>query len=148
LIDKNGDSLIDYQEFFPVCFSMIVEILSDKVQEVPEEEMALRERVHGILLNANGSNDGMTSSAASDYLYGAGLGLRYVSAIMSAVTVGDDGIVAAKEVADAVAGVMCALKQLERRQYLSAEDASVSEFKASRQAEGRAKVAGMDADEF
>lgn len=32
LIDKNGDSLIDYQEFFPVCFSMIVEILSDKVR--------------------------------------------------------------------------------------------------------------------
>lgn len=31
LIDKNGDGVIDYQEFLPVCFSMIVEILSDKV---------------------------------------------------------------------------------------------------------------------
>lgn len=31
LIDKNGDGIIDYQEFMPVCFSMIVEILSDKV---------------------------------------------------------------------------------------------------------------------
>lgn len=38
LIDKNGDSLIDYQEFFPVCFSMIVEILSDKVRICPEAE--------------------------------------------------------------------------------------------------------------
>jgi len=32
LIDKNGDGVIDYQEFLPVCFSMIVEILSDKVR--------------------------------------------------------------------------------------------------------------------
>lgn len=71
-----------------------------------------------------------------------------VSAIMSAVTVGEDGIVAVKEVADAVAGVMCALKQLETRQHLSSEDAGVNEFKASRQAEGRATVAGMDADGF
>lgn len=31
LIDKNSDGIIDYQEFMPVCFSMIVEILSDKV---------------------------------------------------------------------------------------------------------------------
>ncbi|CAM9731190.1 unnamed protein product [Scytosiphon promiscuus] len=148
LIDKNGDSLIDYQEFFPVCFSMIVEILSDKVQEVPEEEMALRERVHGILLQVDGGGEGMTPSAASECLYDAGLGLRYVSAIMSAVTAREDGMVAVKEVADAVAGVMCALKQLERRQHQSAEDATVSEFKASRRGEGRAKVAGMDADDF
>lgn len=67
---------------------------------------------------------------------------------MSAVSVGEDGIVAAKEVADAVAGVMCALNQLESRQYQSAEDASVNEFRTTRQAEGLAKVAGLDADEF
>ncbi len=67
---------------------------------------------------------------------------------MSAVTVSEDGIVAAKEVADAVAGIMCALKQLESRQYQSVEDASVSEFRASRQAEGLAKVAGLNAEEF
>lgn len=71
-----------------------------------------------------------------------------VPAIMSAVTVGKDGVVAAKEVADAVAGVMCALNQLESRQYQSAEDASVNEFRATRQAEGLAKVAGLNADEF
>ena len=71
-----------------------------------------------------------------------------VPAIMSAVTVGEDGIVAAKEVADAVAGVMCALNRLESRQYHSAEDASVNEFRATRQAEGLAKVAGLDAEEF
>lgn len=67
---------------------------------------------------------------------------------MSAVTVSEDGVVAAKEVADAVAGVMCALKQLESRQYESAEDECVTEFRASRQAEGLAKVAGLNADEF
>lgn len=67
---------------------------------------------------------------------------------MSAVTTGEDGIVAANDVADAVAGVMCALKQLESRQIHSAEDASVNDFKNSRQAEGLAKVADLDAVEF
>lgn len=35
MIDKNGDGVIDYQEFMPVCFSMIVELLSDKVYYKP-----------------------------------------------------------------------------------------------------------------
>ncbi|CAM9106027.1 unnamed protein product [Pylaiella littoralis] len=150
LIDKNGDGVIDYEEFLPVCFSMIVEVLSDKVQEVPKAEIALRERVHGILLEANGGDSHMTSSEASDFLYKAGLGLRYVQvlAIMSAVTAGEDRIVEANDVADAVAGVMCALKQLESRQAYSKEDTSVNEFRNSRQAEGLAKVAGLDVNEF
>eukprot|EP00752_Nemacystus_decipiens_P005237 g4753.t1 len=150
LIDKNGDGLIDYQEFLPVCFSMMVEILSDKVQEVPEEEVALSERVYDILLAANGGEERMVASDASDCLYRAGLGLRYVQvpAIMSAVTVGEDGIVAANEVADAVAGVMCALNHLQSRQHHSEGDASVNRFRATRQAEGLAKVAGLDSEEF
>ncbi len=49
-----------------------------QVQEIPDEETALRERVHGILLTSNGGNERMTPSAASEILYNAGLGLRYV----------------------------------------------------------------------
>lgn len=79
---------------------------------------------------------------------GAAARATQVPAIMSAVTVGKDGNVAAKEVADAVAGVMCALNQLECRQNQSSKDASVNNFRATRQAEGLAKVAGLDADEF
>lgn len=40
--------------------------------------MALRERVYGILLEANGGDERMTSPGASECLYKAGLGLRYV----------------------------------------------------------------------
>lgn len=36
LIDKNGDGMVDYQEFMPVCFSMIVQILSEKVTSKPK----------------------------------------------------------------------------------------------------------------
>lgn len=48
-----------------------------QVQEIPEEEVALSERVHGILLAANGGEELMTTSGVSDILYKAGLGLRY-----------------------------------------------------------------------
>lgn len=40
--------------------------------------MALRERVHGILLAANGGDERMIVSGVSECLYHAGLGLRYV----------------------------------------------------------------------
>ena len=49
-----------------------------QVQEIPEEETVLRQRVHGILLESNGGNERMTPSGASETLYNAGLGLRYV----------------------------------------------------------------------
>lgn len=40
--------------------------------------MALRERVYSILVEANGGDEHMTSLGASECLYNAGLGLRYV----------------------------------------------------------------------
>lgn len=40
--------------------------------------MALRERVYSILVEANGGDERMTSLGASECLYNAGLGLRYV----------------------------------------------------------------------
>lgn len=56
--------------------------------------MALRERVHGILLQANDSGEDMTSSAASECLYGAGLGLRYVQASRAARRLGKQSVCA------------------------------------------------------
>lgn len=121
-----------------------------KVQEIPEEEVVLRGRVHDLLLKANENNERLTASAASTCLRNAGLGLRFVQvpAIMSTVEEGPDGLLAAHEVANAVAGVMCALKQLHTRQHESAEHETVISFKASRQAEGFAQVTGINADDF
>lgn len=103
-----------------------------------------------LLLKANGNNGRLTSSAASEYLLNAGLGLRFVQvhAAMSVVEEGEDGLMEATEITNAVAGVMCALKQLHTRQYENKDDETVNVFKTSRQIEGLAKVAGLDADEF
>lgn len=111
----------------------------------------MRDRVHALLLKAHGRNNGrLTSSAASECLLNAGLGLRFVQvhAVMSVVEEGEDGLMEAMEVANAVAGVMCALKQLHTRQHANKDDETVNVFKTSRQTEGLAKVAGLDADEF
>lgn len=61
---------------------------------------------------------------------------------------GEDGLMATEEVANAVAGVMCALKQLHMRQNASIEDETVIEFRTARKTENLAKVAGLTADEF
>lgn len=42
LIDKNHDGVVDYKEFMPVCFSMIVKILSEKVRHVITQAAELR----------------------------------------------------------------------------------------------------------
>lgn len=128
----------------------ILVFVHHQVQEVPEEEMAISKRVHGILLKANGNRERMRPSTASECLTHAGLGLRFVQvpAIISAVEDGEDGLFAAEEVANAVAGVMCALKQLHARQHANDSDEKVEVFKTSRKAEGLAKVSGLNADEF
>lgn len=110
----------------------------------------LSDLVYDLLLEGGGNNKRLAPSAASECLLHAGLGLRFVQvpAIMSAVEEGEDGLVAAKEVSNAVAGVMCALKELDNRQRESPEDETVHEFKASRHTEGFAKAAGLDAEEF
>lgn len=121
-----------------------------QVQEIPEEESALIERVRKILLEANGQNERLTSSAASECLANAGLGLRFVQvpAIMSAVEEGEDGLVEVEEVANAVAGIMCALNQMHSWQQEGSGNQTVTDFKVTRQAEGIATVAGLDADGF
>lgn len=50
------------------------------MQEIPEEESELSDKVHKLLLEANGGGETLTAAAASEYLKEAGLGLRFVQA--------------------------------------------------------------------
>ena len=61
-----------------------------QVQEIPEEEVALSERVHGILLAANGGEERMIATEVSECLYNAGLGLRYVQVREGCDTIQED----------------------------------------------------------
>lgn len=122
----------------------------EQVQEIPEEEIVLSERIRNLLLNANGNEERLPAAVASECLLNAGLGLRFVQvpAMMSSVDEDEDGLVDSKEVANAAAGIMYALKQIHARQLVSAEDETVKDFKTSRRPEGLARVAGLDVDEF
>ena len=112
--------------------------------------MVLSERVHDLLLKANGNKIRLSAAAASECLLNAGLGLRFVQvpAMMSTVAEGEDGLVHSRDVASAAAGIMCALKKIHARQLVSADDETVQAFKTSRQAEGLVRVSGLDADQF
>lgn len=112
--------------------------------------MVLSERIRNLLLKANGDEERLPAAVASECLLNAGLGLRFVQvpAMMSAVDEGEDGLVDSKEVANAAAGIMHALKKIHARQVVSAEDITVKDFKTSRRPEGLDKVSGLDVDEF
>ncbi|CAM9177686.1 unnamed protein product, partial [Discosporangium mesarthrocarpum] len=115
LIDKNSDGVIDYEEFMPICLSMIVEVLSDKMQEVPQEEQAMAHHIAKLLTEAKQRCGGrLTAGDASDCLNRADLGLRFVQvcAIMSEVEESAEGEVEVESVATAAAGMTMALNSL------------------------------------
>lgn len=112
--------------------------------------MVLATRVQSLLMKATRNKDRLTSSAASECLINAGLGLRFVQvpAIMSTIEEGEDGLMSVDEVANAVAGVMSALEKLHAQQHTSKNDEIVTKFKESRQIQLLTSVAGFDENEF
>lgn len=67
---------------------------------------------------------------------------------MSEVEEDEDGLVRIEEVANTVAGVACALKQLHTRQHTMEGEKTLTVFKAARETKDLAKMAGLDTDQF
>eukprot|EP00953_Heterococcus_sp_UTEX-ZZ885_P035893 18521-Heterococcus_DN1.PRE.1 len=76
VVDRNNDGVIDYEEFVPVAFNMLLDMVARQLQDVPREEAALREHVKKALNAAD--RDSITHTEALPLLSGANLGLTLV----------------------------------------------------------------------
>ncbi|CAM9230470.1 unnamed protein product [Choristocarpus tenellus] len=151
LIDKNSNGVIDYQDFMPICISMMIEVLSEKIQEVPQEEKALIKHITTLLNTASqGTSERLTHMAASECLNRADLGLRFVQvhAIMCEVHMTADGFVNVQDVAETAAGVITALRTLHKGQKASMDCATTDFYKSAYKKEDFSRVAGLAEQEF
>ncbi|CAM9536094.1 unnamed protein product [Phaeothamnion confervicola] len=144
MVDKNGDGVIDYEEFVPICFGMLVEGVSQRLTEVPAEETALRRYIEQKLDELAGPgeriapNDGLRCIKAADL----GLTLVQVHAISSECQESPaDGTISRQELAAVCAGVILGLQEVQGT-------ALVQKYMSIAPADATVEVAGCTRESF
>ena len=124
-VDLDGDGRITYEEFVPICFSMLVDMMASKMQ-APTTEM--EEEIYATivdLFSGSSAEDGSTTevskSVATTILRDGDLGLTRVqiAAIMSEVKIDKHGMLDYTELAKSCAGVMSSLMDVNRQRQLA-----------------------------
>jgi Ca2+-binding EF-hand superfamily protein len=108
LVDRDGNGTIDYEEFMPVCFNMLLEVVTRQIEEIPREEQALTEVIENKIL---GGVSHLPHEDVIRLLLESDLGLTRVQvyAIVSDCQAKDGKIIDAAEVSRITAGFCTAL---------------------------------------
>mmetsp|Transcript_12555 Transcript_12555/g.34323 ORF Transcript_12555/g.34323 Transcript_12555/m.34323 type:complete len:457 (-) Transcript_12555:138-1508(-) len=144
-VDEDADGMVTYEEFLPLCFNLLVEIVSQEFEaaSVPTGESELREFFLAVFHQADPEDTGrLRPYELQDLIRQADLGLTTVqiSALMSEAVVDEDGLVRYEAFANDVASVIASII-----------DVQMSQEKAEKLAELRASnetVNGMTRDMF
>jgi Ca2+-binding EF-hand superfamily protein len=146
-VDENEDGEIDYREFLPVCFNVLVETVSRQLEEkrVPQQEADLRDFFIAVFQEADAEMMGKLSvSQVRAALQAADIGLSIVqiTALLVEARPDEDGLVDYAQFAATAAGIVSTMLEVQ----LSADKASrVTE---EREAGSLSTVAGMDRRQF
>lgn len=145
-VDEDADGRISYEEFLPLCFNLLVEIVSQDLENenIPKEEADLRAFFIKLFRDADPSDEGRLSVPdLADLVRRADLGLTTVQlhALMSEAEVGEDGLVDFVSFAASAAAIISAII-----------DVQTSEEKAAKVTEARqgelAQVNGMTEEDW
>jgi len=151
-VDLDGDGKITYDEFVPICFEMLSEMMADKMrgsQSQTEEELknyvldCLDEEVK-LSTNEEGSTSvpegHVNKKTASNALISADLGLSRIqlAGIMSAATADKKGNVSVEKLASAAAAVLVNLNNIEMQRRMA------DDLAARNQSEEQYLILGMD----
>jgi Ca2+-binding EF-hand superfamily protein len=80
-VDVDGDNRISYEEFAPLCYSMLVQMVSkDLMTDAPEGQQDLEENLNGIFAAAGDKKGRISHSAAIAALLQEDLGLNRINA--------------------------------------------------------------------
>jgi Ca2+-binding EF-hand superfamily protein len=146
-VDENSDGKISYEEFLPLCFNLLVEIVSRELENenVPREEKDLRDYFLAIFGQAveEGGEGRLPLTDMMELISQAELGLTHVQlhALAGEAVVGDDGLVDFREFATAAAAVISAIINIQTSEEKSG---ALMEMRADE----FSTINGMGKDEF
>ncbi|GMH70566.1 hypothetical protein TrRE_jg2156 [Triparma retinervis] len=124
-VDLDGDGKITYEEFVPLCFSMLADMMADKMEQAATEtEDSIIETILELFDGSEAGDEGGTmvnKNVATSILRDGDLGLTRVqiAAIMSEVKIDKKGMLDYNELAKSCAGVMSALMNVEQQRLLA-----------------------------
>ena len=128
-VDADADGKVTYDEFVPLCFQLLVEMVSDSLVETPQEEEELSQYLRD-LLNSSADEDGMVGhKQAIQLLKDADLGLTRIQIHAVLSELGEDGSrhIGVEELATKGAGVIISLVNVQEQQARAARLGEVRE---------------------
>lgn len=145
-VDEDGDGVISYDEFVPLCFDILVQIVSEDVatQSVPREEQELAEYFYALFANADPSGSGaLPGQHLKELIREADLGLTRVqiNALMSEAEEDEEGAVDYAAFSRTAASVAAAMVDVE-------DDRAAQRARQIREDGALDTVNGMDRDAF
>lgn len=144
-VDLDGDGKITYDEFVPLCFSMLADMMADKMKTMTSEtEEEIKGTLEEVFLEAFGGDSVVNKSEATALLRDADLGLTRVqiAAVMSEVKIDKKDCLDYHELTTVTAGVVAALLNVERQRVLADQ---MSDLKAQ---ENYGTVLGLTQDQM
>jgi len=128
-VDVDGDGQVTYEEFVPLCFTLLVEMVSDSLVEVPQEENELRAFFIDLFGTAADENGKLSHTDAIDLMKQADLGLTRVQihAIMSEADEDEEGKIDYEQLSNAMGGMVLSLVNIRMQQDRAAKYADVRE---------------------
>lgn len=146
-VDEDDDGEIDYEEFLPVCFNVLVEIVSKQLedQRIPQHEAELRDFFITVFRDTDEAGSGrLAPQQLRAALQSADIGLSVVqlTALMVEATPEDDGLVDYASFASIAGGVVSRMLEVQTSSDRAAEVA------AAREHGELSLVAGMDRATF
>jgi Ca2+-binding EF-hand superfamily protein len=129
-VDMDDDGKISYDEFVPLCFTLLVEMVSDSLVEAPQEEEELRQFFVDLFSSAADSNGLLNHKQVVHLLKQADLGLTRIQihAIMSEADEDEDGNCEVESLSASVAGMIYNLVNVQMQQERAEKIGSVREM--------------------
>lgn len=143
-VDVDGDGKVTYEEFSPLCFTLLVEMVSEALVEVPQKEEELREFFIDLFGTAADDDGKLAHTTAIKLMKEADLGLTRVQihAIMSEADEDENGMIDYEQLANAMGGMVMSLCSVEFQPQRSAK------YQEARASDDYDKVWGFSAEEL
>jgi len=122
-VDEDGDGKVSYDEFVPLCFQLLVELVAGDVATVPQDENDLRDFFLELFGGSADEDGKLPHTLAIQLISDADLGLTRVQihAIMSEAEEDEDGKIHHVQLAQAMSGMVLSLVNVQVQQDRAAK---------------------------